>query len=226
MEERKDSLLTLNLNQIKSLRDIVIESLREAIIAGELKPGERLKERELAEKMGISTTPVKEALRILTHEGLVITLPRKGTIVSELVDTSIEEVLMLKASLEGLAANLAAKKISEKDLDRLRKQIKVMEQLAKQKDREELKKENTVFHTMIRDAAQNPVIQNTLKTVISFDKAFRARALKLNIEIREGFAEHKQIFEAIEARDSELAEKRMKDHINRTRENVMSHLNK
>ncbi len=95
-------------SKIESLRDIATVSLRDAIISGTLKPGEHLKERDLSDKMGISTTPIKEALRILSYEGLVETVPRKGTYVSELVNSSIEEVLLLRANLEGLSAFLAA----------------------------------------------------------------------------------------------------------------------
>lgn len=222
--ENKFTPLLVDTKQIKSLRDIVLESLRENIIAGKFKPGEHLKERELAEAMGISTTPVKEALRILGHEGLVETLPRKGTFVSEVVDTSIEEILMLKASLESLSARLAAKKISEAGLLEMERQINLMETLAKSKETEKLTKENTKFHMSIREAAKNPVIYKMLMNVVAFDNAFRKRALEFNLEIREGFAEHKKIFEAIKERNEESAEKRMKEHILRTAETVLNHL--
>src|SRR5699024_9298590 len=99
--------------------EIVVESLREAIVTGQLKPGEHLIERDLSEQMGISTTPIKEAFRILGNEGLVITIPRKGTYVSELVETNIKEVSMLRAVIEGLSAELAAVKINEEQIKKL-----------------------------------------------------------------------------------------------------------
>jgi DNA-binding GntR family transcriptional regulator len=224
--EKSSTLVKLAINpqDVKSLRDIALDSIREAIIGGDLKPGDHLKERDLAAAMGISTTPIKEALRILSHEGLVETLPRKGTYVSEMVDTSIEEVLMLKANLEGLTARLAASKITDKEITELEKQVELMENLSKQKDTERLTVENGRFHTLIRTFARNPFINQMLQNVITFDSAFRRRALKYSIEVEEGFSEHKMVFEAIKGRDPELAEIQMKKHIMRTAENVLKKL--
>ncbi|MBP1933873.1 GntR family transcriptional regulator [Ammoniphilus resinae] len=212
--------------EIKSLRDIVLESLRDAIISGELKPGEHLKERDLAGQMGISTTPIKEALRILGHEGLVETVPRRGTFVSTMVDSSVEELLMLKASLEGLSARLAAMKMSEEEMEDLRRQIQLMEKLscAKEEKREQLTEENENFHVMIRAGAKNSIITQMIMNVVAYDQAIRKRALQFNVEVEEGFSEHRQIYEAIQERNAELAEQRMKNHIMRTAENVLKNL--
>jgi len=212
--------------EIRSLRDIVLESLRDAIISGILKPGEHLKERDLAGQMGISTTPIKEALRILSHEGLVETVPRKGTFVSSMVDSSLEELFMLKASLEGLSARLAAMKMSEEEMEELRRQIQLMEMLSSttEENREQLTKENENFHVMIRLAAKNSIITQMIMNVIAYDQAIRKRALQFNVEVEEGFSEHRQIFEAIQEKHPDLAEQRMKKHIMRTAENVLKNL--
>lgn len=225
--EKEESIqinMTINPEEIKSLRDIVLESMRSAIIAGDLKPGQHLRERELAQMMGVSTTPVKEALRILSHEGLVETIPRKGTFVSLMVDSSIEEVLMLKAHLESLSARLAAQKITESELKALDCQVKLMENLSKHKVTSNLAEENSKFHMMIRNAAKNPILFQMVMNVIAFDKAFRKRALQYNEEVEEGFCEHKSIFEAIRERDPDLAECRMRQHIMRTAENVLKNV--
>ncbi|GAB7387011.1 GntR family transcriptional regulator [Bacillaceae bacterium] len=227
MEGKKNPILAhmaIQPESVKSLRDIALEKIRSAIIAGEFKPGDHLKERELAQAMGISTTPIKEALRILNHEGLVETLPRKGTFVSKMVDSSIEEVLMLKANLEGFCARLAAVKMTEGELQALESQVRRMEQLMQQKEKEQLVEANTQFHMMIRSAAKNPIIYQMVMNVVAFDKAFRSRALQYHVEIEEGFTEHKLIFEAIRQRDPDLAEARMKAHIMRTAENVLKNL--
>lgn len=209
---------------VKSLRDIALESLRDAIVSGYFKPGQHLKERELSTALGISTTPIKEALRILDHEGLVETIPRKGTFVSELVNTSIEEMLMLKAYLEGLSASLASIKVTSEDLENIELQINLMEKLTKNKDLNSLAEENKKFHILIREAAKNPMIYQILSNITTYDDAFRKRALQHNLEIEEGFNEHKSIFEAIKNRDPETAEKRMKDHIMRTARSVLKDL--
>lgn len=226
MTENHFEPLKVQLSQMKSLRDMVTETLREAIMAGSLEPGEHLKERELSEKMGISTTPIKEALRILSHEGLVETIPRKGTYVSEAANSSIEEVLLLKANLEALCAYLAAHKMTDAEIGQLAKQVDVMRELADQKDAEKLQIVNSQFHALIRKGSKNPLIYKMVENVISFDQSFRKRALKQPVEIEEGFREHQSIFKAIKDRDADLAEKRMRAHIYRTAQNVLKHLGK
>jgi DNA-binding GntR family transcriptional regulator len=213
---------TTKTKNMKSLRDVVIEFLKEAIFIGHYKPGDQLVERELSDLLGISTTPIKEALRVLSHDGLLETIPRKGTYVSRLVDTSIEEFMMVKAVLEGLAAKLAAIKITEKELESLEKQILIMKKHSEDKDYDLLVAANLKFHLIIREAARNPILFQTLNNVISFDNAFRKRALKHNMEVVEGFNEHNQIFQAIKNRDPNLSEKLMKDHIMRTAVDVLN----
>ena len=104
-------LSKINLNDYKPLREVVFNTLKEAIISGELKPGERLMEVKLAEKMGVSRTPVREAIRKLELDGLVEMLPRKGAHVAELSVKNIMDVLEVRASLDGLATSLAAEKM-------------------------------------------------------------------------------------------------------------------
>ncbi|MDG5787227.1 GntR family transcriptional regulator [Evansella sp. AB-P1] len=206
---------------VKSLREVVIESLREAIITGQFKPGDSLKERDLSKAMGISTTPIKEAFRILEHEGLIKTLPRKGTFVSELAETNIEEIQMLRGVVEGLAARLTAAKASDEQLKELEKQIEKMETLLENEEVDDLIEENTRFHKMISDAAGNSMISRVLMNISSFDKAFRRRALMENKEIKAGYSEHRKIFDAIKSRNPELSEQLLKQHILRTVTDVL-----
>ncbi|WP_431801106.1 GntR family transcriptional regulator [Halobacillus andaensis] len=207
--------------EVKSLRDIVVDTIREAIVEGDLQPGERLKERELSERMGISTTPIKEAFRVLGHEGFIETIPRKGTFVSTMVDVNIEEVQMLRASVEGLCARLAAVKISKDELSQLKGQIEHMESLLADGSIEQLVEENTQFHQIIREIADSPMISKVSMNIENFDKAFRKRALNASEEVTQGFTEHTEIFKAIQKKDPDLAEKLMKNHIMRTVTNVL-----
>lgn len=212
---------TTKTKSISSLRDVALEFLRDAIFSGHYKPGDHLKERDLSELLGISTTPIKEALRILSHEGLVETIPRKGTYVAELADTSIEELMMVKAVLEGLAAKLAAIKIKKQELVVLEKHVKLMKQLTESKEIEQLVLANSKFHMLIREIAKNQFMFQTLNNVIAFDHSFRKRALKDDYEIEEGYQEHYEIFRAIKERKPDLAENLMKDHILRTVTDVL-----
>ncbi|MFB4165309.1 GntR family transcriptional regulator [Alteribacillus sp. JSM 102045] len=213
--------VTAKTQNIKSLRDVALEFLREAIFTGHYQPGDHLKERDLSKLLGISTTPIKEALRVLSHDGLVETVPRKGTFVSELVETSIEEFMMLKSVLEGLAAKLAALKITDDEVKVLEKQVAEMEKLTKAKEVEKLVSVNFKFHRLIREAANNPMMFQTLNNVVALDIAFRKRALKYDMEIEKGFLEHNEIFQSIKTGKAELAEELMKKHIMRTAVNVL-----
>ncbi|MBD1379412.1 GntR family transcriptional regulator [Metabacillus arenae] len=224
MSERKmnSELFSIKTEQVKSLREIVVESLREAIVTGRFKPGEHLKERELSEVMGVSTTPIKEAFRMLGYEGLVETIPRKGTYVSELAETSIQEVQMLRAAVEGVCAKLAAIKLTEKNEVDLKNQIEYMEYLLSKNEVDRLVEENTKFHSLIKEAADSPMISQILDNISSFDKAFRKRALEEESELHEGFTEHKRIYNAVTSKDPKLSEKVMKQHILRTVHDVLN----
>ena len=103
-----DNLTKINLDNYKPLRDVVFENLREAILEGKLEPGQRLMEVQLAEQLGVSRTPVREAIRKLELEGLVVMLPRKGAYVADVSLKDIIDVLEIRSTLEGLAAYLAA----------------------------------------------------------------------------------------------------------------------
>ena len=115
-----DNLTKLNLDNYKPLRDVVFENLREAILEGKLEPGQRIMEVQLAEQLGVSRTPVREAIRKLELEGLVVMLPRKGAYVADMSLKDIIDVLEIRSSLEGLAAYLAADRITEEGVERLK----------------------------------------------------------------------------------------------------------
>ncbi|WP_185970872.1 GntR family transcriptional regulator [Alkalicoccobacillus porphyridii] len=217
-----EDFFSSGVDSIKSLREIAVEKIKEAIVSGHFLPGDHLKERELSQLMGISTTPIKEAFRILGNEGFVKTVARKGTYVSEYANTSIEEILLLRASIEGLCCRLAVMKMSDSDLTLLGQQVEKMNQLKEDEDVEALVQQNTAFHEMIVHFADNAMIKNMLDNVRAFDQAFRKRALSYQKEIIEGYAEHMAIFEAIKKRDANQAEQRMKQHILRTTEFILS----
>ena len=105
--------LKLNMNAYLPLRDVVFNTLRQAIITGEFAPGERLMEIALAERLGVSRTPVREAIRKLELEGLVVMIPRKGAEVARITERRLKEVLEVRCALEELGATLASQRITE-----------------------------------------------------------------------------------------------------------------
>ena len=125
----------LTLDNYKPLRDIVFENIREAIMEGTLRPGERLMEIQLAEQLGVSRTPVREAIRKLELEGLVVMLPRKGAYVASISKKDLVEILELRVGLEGLAAFYAAERISSEGIENLEEISKDLENYVHQNDK-------------------------------------------------------------------------------------------
>lgn len=144
-----ESLTKLNLDEYKPLRDVVFENLREAIVEGRLKPGQRLMEVQLAEQLGVSRTPVREAIRKLELEGLVVMLPRKGAYVANMSLKDLKDVLEIRASLEGLAASLAAERISDEDIKKLEFIIEEFNDSINESNVEALLKKDVEFHECI-----------------------------------------------------------------------------
>ena len=144
----------MKLNDYKPLRDIIFTTLREAIIMGELKPGERLMEVQLAQKMGVSRTPVREAIRKLELEGFVIMIPRKGAHVAKLSVKDIMDVLEVRASLDGLATSLAAERIAESELKELRQVQSQFDSYVEKDNLQGVIKKDVEFHDVIYKASK------------------------------------------------------------------------
>ncbi|MEK3720422.1 GntR family transcriptional regulator [Paenibacillus sp. FSL H8-0034] len=211
-----DQMAEENAIQTKSIRDVVYERLKDAIISEQYKPGHHLKERELAKLYGISTTPLKEALRRLEQEGLVTTSARRGTFVSSDIMNSVEEINWARSALEGVAARLAALKISDDEISQLGAVVEQMKQFTESKDAEKLLILNADFHKMIRTCAKNNYIFQQIEAIHSFDRSFRRKALSHVEELERGFQEHVQIYRQICARNADGAEHAMISHIRRT----------
>ena len=139
-----DYKFSINSNEYLPLRDVVFNTLRDAILTGKLQPGERLMENQLAEKLGVSRTPIREALRMLKLENLVELTPRKGAQVLDMSEKDIVNVLEIREVLEGLAAQLACKKMTSETLEELKKTELEFEQFAKENDLEKVDRKSVV----------------------------------------------------------------------------------
>ena len=208
-----ENLSRLNLDEYKPLRDVVFENLREAIVEGKLSPGKRLMEIQLAEQLGVSRTPVREAIRKLELEGLVVMIPRKGAYVSNMSLKDVVEVLEIRASLEGLAAYLAAERISDEDLIKLEKIADDFSQGKDEYDLETLLKKDVEFHECIFKATNNKKLHQLINSL--WEQVYRFRFMYIsdyestkNID-----KEHKLILQALKSRDSQLAKQYAKEHI-------------
>ena len=215
-KERK--LLPIVLDGYKPLRDVVFETLRDAIITQVLKPGERLMEIQLADEMGVSRTPVREAIRKLELEGLVIMVPRKGAYVAGVSMKDIHEVYEVRAALEMLAVSLAAERITDEELDALERQVLRESEAEASEDTDEHTLDNivyidTTFHDIIYQAANNQRLVQFLNILQEQLQRFRAASLSRPGRSKTALEEHKQIIEALADRNGDLAAKLAKEHI-------------
>jgi DNA-binding GntR family transcriptional regulator len=215
-------LSKINLNDYKPLREVIFNSLREAIIIGELRPGERLMEVQLAEKMGVSRTPVREAIRKLELEGLVDMIPRKGAHVAELSVKDIMDVLEVRASLDGLATALAAERITDDELKELNH---INGQFSTYIEKENLSgsvKKDVEFHDIIYKASRNDKLITILSNLREQVQRFRVIYLKDYSSPKNLIKEHNDIFAAVSSRSLESARAVAKTHIKNQEKTILS----
>lgn len=203
----------MKLNDYKPLREIIFTTLREAIIMGELKPGERLMEVQLAQKMGVSRTPVREAIRKLELEGFVSMIPRKGAHVAKLSVKDIMDVLEVRASLDGLATSLAAERIAENELKELKHIQGQFDNYVEKDNLQGVIKKDVEFHDVIYKASKNDKliqISNNLREQVY---RFRVIYLKDFSSTKEVIREHMEIYQAIDNKDPGAAREAAENHI-------------
>ncbi|WP_206811373.1 GntR family transcriptional regulator [Paradesulfitobacterium ferrireducens] len=215
MERR---LVPVTLDSYKPLREIVFEAMREAIISGVLKPGERLMEIQLAEEMGVSRTPVREAIRKLELEGFVVMIPRKGAYVAGVSHKDVADVFEIRAALEGLAAGLAAERVTEDEIEQMERVLFYKE--GEERDLEMIVKSDTDFHALVYKASRNQRLVQILENLREQIQRFRATSLAVPGRVRDALEEHRAIVEALANHDVEKAQELANSHIV-TAENVM-----
>ncbi|QSX09677.1 GntR family transcriptional regulator [Alkalibacter rhizosphaerae] len=217
-----EHFLKIDMDTYKPLREIVFTTMREAIVNGDFKPGQRLMEVQLAEQMGVSRTPVREAIRKLELEGLVIMVPRKGAYVAGLSSEDVKEVLEIRAVLEGLAASLAAKNAGEEEVSTLREIVDKFKQAASDQDVVKLIHFDSEFHDVMYRASKNKKLIQLISSLREQVQRFRvAYFTKIkNTEIL--IAEHNELLEAIANNDSEKARIVAETHIATTERLITS----
>lgn len=203
----------LPLENYKPLRDIVFDYMKNAIITGELKPGERLMEVQLAEKLGVSRTPVREAIRKLELEGLVVMVPRKGAYVSDLDTRDLLNVLEIRGSLEGLAASLAAERITDEEIRELNSIVDEFYKSIETNDHEALVKCDKAFHDLIFAASRNDKLVQIMNNLQEHVHRFRVRYINEEKKSKKLYQEHKKILESLEERNADNARKWAEKHI-------------
>ncbi|MCK4501843.1 MAG: GntR family transcriptional regulator [Desulfuromonadales bacterium] len=190
----------------QTLREKILESIREAILKGDLKPGEKVAEPELAERFGISRTPIREAFRQLESEGYLTVIPRKGAVVAALSERDVQEYYAIKSILEGYAAELAAKNMTDKELNKLVAINEKLKQLATAGDVKVFYKTHHEFHETFLKAADNSKLYELIMQLGMKFRRLRMASLSVAGRMEISVSEHDKLLEAFRNRDGKTAE--------------------
>ena len=215
-------MLNFDIQNHKPLREIVYEELKLLIVKGKIKPGMRLMEEELAEDMGVSRTPIREAIRKLEKEGLITIEPRRGAYVSQLSRQDMVEILEVRQNVEGFAAELAAKRITEEEKIKLREIAEEYEIAVKEDDMAAMIKADTAFHHIIAEATRNKILIQMVEQLQELVLRFRYLYYDNFKRSEKMTAEHKMIYQAILDGNPDIAKESADVHINRLKELVLS----
>ncbi|MCI6202832.1 MAG: GntR family transcriptional regulator [Lachnospiraceae bacterium] len=205
--------LTLNMNAYLPLRDVVFNTLREAILKGDLKPGERLMELQLASKLGVSRTPIREAIRMLEQEGLAVTTPRKGAEVAKMTLKDMEDVLEIRDALDELAVRIACQKISDEQLRQLEDMKELFEKSTQTGNVKKIAEADVTFHDVIYEATGNPKLVTLLNNLREQVYRYRVEYIKDPKNYPTLIAEHEAILESLKNRDVKNAVEAMHVHV-------------
>lgn len=205
--------LKVTMNEYLPLRDVVFNTLRQAILKGELEPGERLMEIQLAERLGVSRTPIREAIRKLELEGLVIMIPRKGAEVAKITEKDLNDVLEVRCSLEELAVELACKKITKEEIVALKDAMNEFKDALELNDVTLSAEKDVAFHDIIFKATHNDRLIQMLNNLREQMYRYRVEYLKDKNTHSRLMNEHEAIISNIENANVNEAKQSIKDHI-------------
>ncbi len=218
MERR---LVPIKLDSYKPLREVISETLREAIVAGTLKPGERLMEIQLAEELGVSRTPVREAIRKLELEGFVVMIPRRGTYVADLSIKDVNEVFEIRTALDILAAGLAVERITEEELEQLERVLVEIGEYIEQNDIEKIVAADGRYHDILYRASRNDRLVGIINNLREQFTRFRSISMAYPGRIKNTVEEHRQLVEAIAQRDIALAQRLAREHMENAEQTLL-----
>lgn len=209
----KEPSFEVKMNEYLPLRDVVFHTLRQAILKGDLKPGERLMEIQLAKKLGVSRTPIREAIRKLELEGLVLMIPRKGAEVAEITEKNLRDVLEVRGALEKLAVQLACDQITKAQIRELREAAGAFREALTSGNVTEIAEADEHFHDLINLATGNQKLIQLLNNLREQMYRYRVEYLKNESVYPQLLTEHDSLIRAIEKRQREQAAEIVCRHI-------------
>ena len=216
--------LRVELNEFLPLRDVVFNTLRRAILTGRFKPGERLLEVHLADHLGVSRTPIREAMRKLELEGLVTMIPRRGAIVAEMTVKNMRDVLEVRRILDVLSVELACERINDTDLEKLAEKHNAFNEAIKTGNTATMAAADVAFHDIIVEATGNSRLKQLINNLA--EQMYRYRFIYLQDDIIHDMLmkEHEAIYNAIKERNSHAAATAAKIHIDNQEASIIKHI--
>ena len=208
-----DYNLKVTMNEYLPLRDVVFNTLRQAILKGELEPGERLMEIQLAERLGVSRTPIREAIRKLELEGLVLMIPRKGAEVAKISARSLRDVLEVRRALEELAIELACQRMSEEEVGNLQKVQEDFKKAIAEGDAMKIAETDEHFHDVIYEGTQNAKLIQMLNNLREQMYRYRLEYIKDEDKRKILVLEHEKILKTVRERKVAEAKEAVREHI-------------
>ena len=206
---------TVHMDEYLPLREVVFNTLRQAILKGELKPGERLMEIALAEKLGVSRTPIREAMRKLELEGLVVMIPRRGAQVANITEKDLNDVLEVRITLENMAIEKACANMTDADIRKLEQAAEVFQTSTAEGDLVKMAEADVNFHEVIYEAADNKRLMQVLNNLR--EQIYRYRVESRNRLVKE----HEKITRAIKERDVKAAQELSFEHLENQRMGII-----
>lgn len=214
----------VKMNEYLPLRDVVFNTLRQAILKGELAPGERLMEIQLAEKLGVSRTPIREAIRKLELEGLVLMIPRRGAEVAKISEKSLKDVLEVRRSLEDLAIELACQRMSEADLQELERMQKRFCEAIAEGNAMEIAESDEAYHDVIYNSTHNARLVQILNNLREQMYRYRLEYIKDEDKRQILRVEHEKILKALRSRHMAEAKAAARGHIDNQEITVLKNI--
>lgn len=206
----------------ESLRGKVFEKLRNDILRGRYKKGDELVECTIGKEMGVSRTPVREAIRQLELEGLVQLIPNKGAFVSGISSKDVMDMYLIRAKLEGLCAAMAAEHVTEVQLGKMEEAIILSDYHAEKGNFEQVCQQDGEFHKLLYEASKSKILAHTLLDFHQYLQRVRMASVRQRKRTQPSTQEHRKILEAIRKQDAKAADKAAYQHIINTIENLKS----
>ena len=216
--------LQVNMDEFLPLRDVVFNTLRQAILTGELKPGERLMEIHLANRLGVSRTPIREAIRKLELEGLVTMIPRRGAEVAQITEKSMNDVLEVRRAMDALCVELACDRISQEELGSLKKACENFEHAVRSKDVKKVAQADVALHDIILQATGNQRLIQLVNNLSEQMYRYRFEYIKDTTQHERLIEEHRIIYESIVNKDKITASKAAKMHIDNQEKAIINQI--